>query len=230
MPDYKLIEAKNKEKEAAQASVKQKAEALIEKYKMGDSLKFDEDAARISIPGDRVDRRSSVLSQDDFKKRANRLFEDNRTRYRKVLAKNLKKAKLPISALPPADKVLPFTRAQFAKWLWDQVGLQVALCPHCRAPIDILTLELDHKTPLRRGGEPELDNLEPICRRCNSIKGELTREEYVIFVNFLEGPATAFRARLEGIMISGGVGKMMRHFPKAAKKAKSAPVVEFDEF
>jgi hypothetical protein len=153
-----------------------------------------------------------MLSVDDFRKRSSKLFESCRTRWRTKLEKDLKKQKLSLAL--SADQILPFTRVQFHKWLWDQMGLQAIPCPFCRAPIDILSMELDHRTPLRRGGGPELQNLEPICRRCNSIKGELTREEYVVLIAFLEGPGAHFRQRLEGSLISGGLGKMLRHFPR----------------
>lgn len=161
-----------------------------------------------------------MLDTDDFKKRANRLFDDNRTRYRKVLEKSLKKQKLDITLAP--DQIVPFTRAKFTAWLWEQMKLQAFPCPYCRTPIDILSLELDHRTPLRRGGGPELENLEPICKRCNQVKGEFTREEFVIIVALLHGPAAYFRERLEGVMISGGIGKVMRHFPRAKKGDKPA--------
>lgn len=173
-----------------------------------------------------------MLDHEAFRKRANRLFDDNRTRYRKVLHKAFVKAKLPPTAMPSPDKILPFTRAQFTKWLWDQMGLQVSLCPYFREPIDILTMELDHRTPLRRGGGPELSNLQCICKRANQVKGEFTHEEFLVIVAFFDGPAAYFRSRLEGVMISGGVGKVMKHFPRAKKgdKPVAEPVLEFENF
>ena len=52
------------------------------------------------------------------------------------------------------------------------------------------------------------------------VKGELTSDEFRLLVAFMEGPGAYFRQRLEGTLINGGVGKMMRRFPKQAKDGK----------
>jgi len=152
-----------------------------------------------------------MLTTKDFEKRANQLFEDCRGRWKRVLQKGLPKG-VELNIAP--DAILPFTRREFQKWLWDAVGLQVVLCPYCRAPIDVLSLQLDHRTPLRRGGGPELSNLNCICKECNGSKGEFTHEEYSLIVQFMEGPGALFRQRLEGVLRNGGMATMMRFFPR----------------
>ena len=157
-----------------------------------------------------------MLDTGQFIKRANQLFESCRDRWRKVLQKGLpKRVELDIA---PED-ILPFTRREFTAWLWAQMGLQAILCPYCRAPIDILSLSLDHKTPLRRSGGPELDNLQVLCKGCNGSKGEFTHEEYSALVVFMESEGAAFRKRLEGVMRNGGMAVMIRFFPRKTKKA-----------
>lgn len=160
-----------------------------------------------------------MLSMDDFKTRADALYESCRSRWRNKLQKDLPKGvKLDLA---PGD-VLPFSRQQFYSWLWASTGLQAFPCIYCRAPIDILNLSLDHRTPLRRKGGPELSNLEPcMCARCNGAKGEFTHEEYLEIVKLMEGPGAHFRARLEGVLTMGKVGNMMRNFPR--QKGKKAP-------
>jgi 5-methylcytosine-specific restriction endonuclease McrA len=155
-----------------------------------------------------------MLSMSDYKKKVATLYSNDRARWRKVLEKGAPKGvKLDI----PAAEVLPYTQAQFGKWLWSQIQLQVILCPYCHAPIDILSMELDHKVPLRRGGDMSFENRECICRRCNQCKGELTADEFRLLVTFMEKEGAHFRQRLEGTLINGGVGKMMRHFAKGKK-------------
>src|SRR5665213_627344 len=106
-----------------------------------------------------------MLTTDDFKTRSNTLYDTCRARWRRQLERGLPKGvKLDLEP----DQILPFTRREFMKWLWEQTGLQAFQCCYCRAAIDAMTMQLDHKTPLRRGGGPELSNLNPkICERCN---------------------------------------------------------------
>lgn len=162
-----------------------------------------------------------MLDVTQFEKRANQLFESCRARYRKVLQKGLPKGV--ILDLKP-DAILPFSRRRFRLWLWIQMGLQAILCPYCKAPIDILNMQLDHKNPLRRGGGPELDNLQCICKSCNGSKGEFTHEEYSALVDFMESAGASFRKRLEGVMRNGGMATMTRFFPRKDKKQKGEPV------
>jgi hypothetical protein len=152
-----------------------------------------------------------------YQKRVAQIYNHDRERWRKVLSKGMPKGVL--LDIAPAD-VLPYTQAQFGQWLWTQIQLGAILCPFCGAPIDILNMELDHKTPLRRGGGMEFENRECICRRCNQVKGELCREEFILLVVFMQTDGAHFRTRLEGVLINGGVGRMMRHFPKAENKGK----------
>jgi len=39
-------------------------------------------------------------------------------------------------------------------------------------------LQVDHRTPLTRGGKNSIDNILPACRKCNTEKGQLTEEEF----------------------------------------------------
>ena len=159
-----------------------------------------------------------MLSTKDFEKRANALFESCRDRWRKKLQKGMPKD---VKLIIPVDDILPFTRRQFHKWLWDAVGLQAVACVYCRAPIDVLSLSLDHKTPLRRGGGPELDNLQVICKGCNGSKGQFAHEEYVLIVAFMDGPGASFRQRLEGVLRNGEMATMTRFFPRDKGKKKA---------
>ena len=166
-----------------------------------------------------------MLDTTQFEKRANQLFESCRDRWKKRLLKGLPKG----VTLKP-DDILPFTRRDFHAWLWKQMGLQAILCKYCTAPIDILSMQLDHKTPLRRGGGPKLDNLQCICKGCNGSKGEFTDEEYTLIVAFMQGAGVMFRKRLEGVLRNGGVGNMLQRFPRKGKKqtAKAEQYLEDD--
>ena len=164
-----------------------------------------------------------MLTTKDFERRANQLFESCRDRWRKKLNKGLPKG-IQLNIKP--EDVLPFSRREFQAWLWDAVGLQAIQCPYCRAVIDVMTLQLDHKTPLIRGGDPELANLQLLCKGCNGSKGNFTHEEYTLIVIFMEGPGASFRQRLEGVMRNGGMATMMRFFPRDKSKQKRPTKVQ----
>lgn len=56
-------------------------------------------------------------------------------------------------------------------------------CPYCerimRRALNVpLAASRDHKIPLSRGGTDTADNIEWVCRQCNSDKGSLLPEEY----------------------------------------------------
>jgi 5-methylcytosine-specific restriction endonuclease McrA len=42
---------------------------------------------------------------------------------------------------------------------------------------------VDHMTPLSRGGTNTLDNLQILCRPCNSSKSNKTMEEFLVYMN-----------------------------------------------
>lgn len=39
-------------------------------------------------------------------------------------------------------------------------------------------LQIDHKIPVSRGGTSDIENLQPLCARCNILKGTKTMEEF----------------------------------------------------
>lgn len=62
------------------------------------------------------------------------------------------------------DKVL-------TEWILENKNSK---CPYCRERVK----EIDHKTPLSKGGLHELDNLEMLCMDCNRSKHDMTAEEF----------------------------------------------------
>lgn len=44
-------------------------------------------------------------------------------------------------------------------------------CAYCGKPLSIDEMQVDHKVPLRLGGEDGMGNYMPSCRMCNHYKG-----------------------------------------------------------
>ena len=52
------------------------------------------------------------------------------------------------------------------------------MCPYCLETIPPRKISLDHILPRSRGGTNELTNLQYTCMSCNSMKGNLTDDEF----------------------------------------------------
>lgn len=64
------------------------------------------------------------------------------------------------------------------KSLGAKVREQVLSAGKCAACGSTEALEIDHKTPISRGGSCELENLQALCSACNRRKGRKTMEEF----------------------------------------------------
>jgi 5-methylcytosine-specific restriction endonuclease McrA len=63
---------------------------------------------------------------------------------------------------------------------WQLLFIQQnGLCVYCYSDLN-KSVALDHKLPLSRGGSNELDNLQLLCRNCNSRKHTKTHEEFLV--------------------------------------------------
>lgn len=53
------------------------------------------------------------------------------------------------------------------------------LCIYCQRKCGKFGPTKDHLVPVSRGGSNGLDNCVPCCKQCNSLKGDLTVEEFL---------------------------------------------------
>ena len=58
-------------------------------------------------------------------------------------------------------------------------------CRYCLTELTFKTISCDHKTPISRGGNKDVYNLQFICLSCNMLKGNLTGEEFTELTAFL---------------------------------------------
>ena len=59
-------------------------------------------------------------------------------------------------------------------------------CPYCRKQIPWRELSLDHIHPKSRGGSNDKENLVWVDAACNRMKGDLTGDEFIALLNFLQ--------------------------------------------
>ena len=66
------------------------------------------------------------------------------------------------------------------------------ICRYCGVDLDVHNFDVEHLTPVCRGGSDEESNLGISCKRCNSAKGTMTETEFREFirsVNAVSGDA-----------------------------------------
>lgn len=70
-------------------------------------------------------------------------------------------------------------RAAVAEFVRQELLAQFgSRCGYCAAPIDRITMSVDHVHPLHRGGTNDRANLLAACRSCNNLKSTYTVDEF----------------------------------------------------
>jgi len=58
-------------------------------------------------------------------------------------------------------------------------------CRYCTNKLDIYNIVCDHVYPISMGGSSDVKNLQMICGRCNTRKGNLTNKEFQDLLRWL---------------------------------------------
>jgi uncharacterized protein YdaU (DUF1376 family) len=107
-------------------------------------------------------RCNTTLSTQDSKntRRTEKSIKGAKTRWKIVESNRLKRSE----RLSNARAIATHTKEEWA--------LLLEICKNCCCKCsDIAPLVKDHITPLYQGGNDGIENLQPLCRRCNSSKG-----------------------------------------------------------
>lgn len=81
--------------------------------------------------------------------------------------------------------------------------LAKCLCEYCLLPVSY-SIQIDYARPISRGGTHCLDNLVLSCSRCNQLKGQLTKEEFIQLLDLLSKLYPAARQDIERRLLAGG--------------------------
>ena len=69
----------------------------------------------------------------------------------------------------------------------EQIKIHTCYCYLCGKLIEKeKDLSLDHQMPLSRGGQNTPENWRPSHKQCNSDKGSLTYEEWILYQQLLQ--------------------------------------------
>ena len=76
---------------------------------------------------------------------------------------------------------------------------QAHKCAYCGIELNALITAVDHKTPISKGGEHTLKNLQLLCHNCNISKFTMTDAEYrEYFLNSFKGPSRSAPSSPDG--------------------------------
>jgi 5-methylcytosine-specific restriction endonuclease McrA len=69
-------------------------------------------------------------------------------------------------------------------WTHSEIAAQgTGFCPYCGKEIGLIydsnIMHIDHVIPISRGGPDLVENLEPVCAKCNLAKNDKTKEEFL---------------------------------------------------
>jgi 5-methylcytosine-specific restriction endonuclease McrA len=81
-----------------------------------------------------------------------------------------------------------------------------ARCAYCRERVTHVTVSLDHRIPVKRGGWHSMSNLAFCCKGCNGSKGNMTDAEYRSLLKHLE----AWEVENKNFTLKAGVLSAMR--------------------
>ena len=77
-------------------------------------------------------------------------------------------------------------------------------CRYCDKTLRINTMVCDHIVPLSKGGDSTKENLQLICRSCNSRKGPLKEEDFLRIVKWISKQSMEVKDYLLRKLAKGG--------------------------
>ena len=69
------------------------------------------------------------------------------------------------------------------KMFYDIYGKE---CKYCEKKLNFRTIACDHIVPLSKGGPTTVENLQLICKACNTRKGPLDEEDFNILIQLIQ--------------------------------------------
>jgi hypothetical protein len=159
-----------------------------------------------------------MISREQFDDRIDALYASQRNMCAAKKWKSGKRAGM----VRVEKRELLFTKSMLWDALWLRVGLNAIPCPYCTAPIDILSLTLDHIVPRSQNGPMSLANMDAICTDCNREKGAMTHDGFAALVAFKRTLCLYDQAELTKRLKAADMGLRNRFFPHAKKQAGPA--------
>jgi len=125
-----------------------------------------------------------MLSKNDFK---DKLYPIHRTFWEKAYKKLSAKMSTLKSSLKRRsidyDVEYNIDSNDIRKMFYDIYGKE---CKYCEKKLNFRTIACDHIVPLSKGGPTTIENLQLICKACNTRKGPLDEEDFNILIQLIQ--------------------------------------------
>lgn len=103
------------------------------------------------------------------------------------------------------------------QWL-QLVKVAIAQQPYCSACATTSDLTGDHRVPVSRGGASTLENIEVLCRRCNSSKGSRLGRREAGFLSSDPEPFSSASRETKSVGVPQDLEKICRQSADGKKK------------
>ena len=77
-------------------------------------------------------------------------------------------------------------------------------CVYCDKQLTFRTIACDHIVPLSKNGKSTKENLQLICRTCNTRKGPLDEKDFVVLIQLVEELPDELRSYVMRKLAKGG--------------------------
>jgi len=125
-----------------------------------------------------------MISKNDFKEK---LFPIHRTFWEMAYKKLSAKMSTLKSSLKRRseeyDVEFKIDSPDIRKMFYDIYGTQ---CKYCEKKLNFRTIACDHIIPLSKGGSTTVENLQLICKACNTRKGPLDEKDFDILIQLIQ--------------------------------------------
>ena len=77
-------------------------------------------------------------------------------------------------------------------------------CTYCKTVLTYKNMVCDHINPVVLGGESKISNLQFICKSCNTRKGPLLEEEFLLLLQLIESLSRRSKEHILRKLAKGG--------------------------
>tara|TARA_R100000365_G_C2701734_1_gene40002 strand:- start:145 stop:582 length:438 start_codon:yes stop_codon:yes gene_type:complete len=143
-----------------------------------------------------------MLSKNDFKEK---LHPIHRTFWEKAYKKLSAKMSTLKSSLKRRSEdygvECNIESSDIRKMFYDIYGTQ---CKYCTKKLNFRTIACDHIVPLSKGGPTTVNNLQLICKACNTRKGPLDEGDFNILIQLIQELPTEISMYVMKKLAKGG--------------------------